>query len=363
MTVASNAVAADPWQPTATLVDLRRTKRSNVREFGTITRYAAVMSDDTEREVIHAQTLKRLRSPQSSVPLTIGTAPPLSLGPEGLGMHFLLKSMQLGVDAVLFGPERSRMDITDEAAMRAVASTMSFPSSAHAAHLIADRLALEASGDLSHMLWTGVSLGAIKGLTFCALAPSHNRTMVYSHFVVPAAPKPIAAPTKDELRQFMRGEFGAMMRLSAELMLHDVRDRTILVHENIARLSRPGLMWRYARSTPRDRVSRLFTEAWRTAVVTGDAGQAARRLPLDRLATFELYDLDAAGSPDDWSDIVEPLTARGTVAVVVNHGRHTDALRLSHQRDRARAIRRVVRDVQAGIPVEELEHPLAPGRS
>jgi hypothetical protein len=348
------------WRPDAALVNFVRTRRSNLRQYGTVTRYAAIMSDGTEREVIHGQALPRRVPETRSVDLTIGTAPPLSLGPEGMVMHFLLKVMEMGVDGLVFGPERSRTDIAvDEDEMREIASRISFPASAHAAHLVADRLADEASTNLDHMLWTGVSLGAMKGITFSALAPERKRTMVYGHFVVPVAPSPLASPTPEQLRRFQRGEFGALMRMSGELLWHDVRDRTIRIHENVLRVSRPGLLMRYARSVSREPVFRIFTEAWREAVVTGDAGIAASTLPLERLTTFELFDKDEGGLPEDWEQKLKRQLGRGTTRLLVKRGRHGDAIRLSHQRERAHAVKDIVRAIQAGTPVDELEHPLA----
>jgi hypothetical protein len=345
--------------PDGSLVEFVRTRRTNLRHYGTVTRYAAITSDGTEREVIHGQALERSASATRSVDLTIGTAPPLSLGPEGLVMHFLLKVMEMGVDGLVFGPERSRSDVAlDEAEVGEIARRISFASSARAAHLVADRLAVEASTDLSHMLWTGVSLGAMKGIMFSALARERKRTMVYGHFVVPVAPNPIPSPTPAELRQFQWGEFGALIRLSGDLLWHDVRDRTLRIHENVARVSRPGLLWRYARSVPREQVFRVFAAAWRDAVVSGEAGRAAVTLPVDRLTTFELFDRDEGGSPDEWREKLRHQLDGGATRLVVKRGRHTDALRLSHQQERARAIKAVVGAVQAGTPVEQLEHPV-----
>jgi hypothetical protein len=346
------------WRPDTSLVAFANTRRTNLRQYGTVTRYAAIMSDDSEREVIHGQALERHKPATRSVDLTMGTAPPLSLGPEGMVMHFLLKMMEMGVDGIVFGPERSRTDLSlDDTELRKIAGQISFPSSAHAAHLVADRLAVESSTDLSHMLWTGVSLGAMKGIMFSALAPERKRTMVYCHFVVPVAPNPIPSPTPEELRRFQRREFGGLMRLSGELLWHDVRDRTVRIHENVLRASGPGLLWRYARSAPGGRVFRIFTEAWREAVVSGDAGRAAVALPIDRLTTFELFETDEGGSPEEWREKLQRQLDSGAARLVIKKGRHTDALRLSHQRGRARAIKAIVRAVHAGTPVVELEHP------
>ena len=46
-------------------------------------------------------------------------------------------------------------------------------------------------------------------------------------------------------------------------------------------------------------------------------------------------------------------------AIVVKHGRHTDALRIPHQTDRARRIGRVLRQIRDGVPLDELTHPYA----
>jgi hypothetical protein len=346
------------WSPTTQLVGLERTRTTNHRRYGTITRYRAVRNDGVECEVIHGQALRERMSPTQSAHLTVGTAPPLSLGPEGLLMHFLLKSMDAGLDGIVFGPERSTSEARDETAVRAAARGITFPSTAHVSHLICDRLATETSTDLATMLWTGVSLGAIKGITFVATAPEHGRTIAYSQFVVPASPNPQPFPTEEELRRFMREEIGAMARVSAELLAHDMRDRMFSLNQSVLRSVRPGLMMRYAKSVPRDSVSRIFTEAWRNAVVTGDAGVAASALPTDRLVTFELYDADAAGPVAEWQERLREVSGT-SIRVVVKHGHHTDSLRLSNQRERARHIGKILAAVRAGTPIAELTHPYA----
>ena len=345
------------WNPQVELVDLPITRRTEHGRFGTITRYRAEMSDGTVREIIHGRARPRRSSTTPAVHLTIGTAPPLSLGPEGIVMHFLLKSMESGLDGIVFGPEACRTH-HDEHEARAIARNVSFPASAHVAHLVCDRLAGETSTDLSHMLWTGVSLGAMKGISFAALAPFHGRTMVYSQFVVPAAPNPRPLPDADELRRFQRSELGAMARLSAELLAHDMRDRMFRINQNVLRAMRPGLMYRYAQSMPRDSISRIFTEAWRAAVCSGDAGVAAAALPRDRMATFELFDHDEAGPVAEWRSILDGVLG-DDVRLVVKHGRHTDALRLSNQQDRARHIGAVLREIRNGAGIDDLHHPYA----
>ncbi len=342
-----------------TLVHFARTARTNLRQYGTVTRYAAIMSDGTQREVVHGQALAGRAPSTRSVDLTVGTAPPLSLGPDGLITHFLLKVMERGTDGLVFGPERSRTDVPlDLAEIRGIARRINFASGAQASHLVVDRLSADTSTDLSHMLWTGVSLGAMKGIMFSALGPPRARTIVYGHFVVPVAPNPMPTPTAEQLRRFQRSELGALVRLSSELMVHDVRDRTLKIHENVARASRPGLLWHYASSMPRGQVFRIFTEAWRDAVVSGDAGRAAAALPTDRLTTFELFDRDEGGPPGQWREKLQRQLDAGTTRVVVKRGRHTDALRLSNQRERARAMRAVITAVHSGVPVTDLAHPL-----
>jgi hypothetical protein len=340
------------------IAEFERTRSTNHARYGTITRYRVVTADGMEREIIHGQTLAKHRSPKQSADLTIGTAPPLSLGPEGIVMHFLLKSMEAGIDGIVFGPERSRSDVTDEAEIRSIAATITFRSGAAANHRVCDRLAEQASTDLSTMMWTGVSLGAMKGITFAAMAPERGRTMVYSQFVVPACPNPQALPTEAELKRFQRDELGAMARLSAELLAHDMRDRMFQLNTSVARSIRPGLLMRYARSMPRDSVSRIFTEGWRAAVVSGDAGTAASKLPTNRLATFELFDHDDAGTVEAWRHKLAGVLG-DSIRVTVKRGHHTDSLRLSHQQDRARHIGRLIRAVRAGTPVDELVHPYA----
>src|SRR5688572_24961078 len=85
---------------TAELIGFKLTRRQNLARYGTVTRFRTTMSDGIEREVIHAQALARTKAPTRSVDLTIGTAPPLGTGPEGMIMHFLLKSVEAGIDGV-----------------------------------------------------------------------------------------------------------------------------------------------------------------------------------------------------------------------------------------------------------------------
>ena len=348
------------WSPTVGLSDLELTRRTNHR-YGTISRYRGTTDDGIERAVIHGQSIHRLsvsrRSPEA-VHLTIGTAPPLSLGTEGLVMHSLLRSMESGVDGIVFGPERSPTSVRDVDEARALAREMTFPKCARVSHLVCDHLSRTTSTDLEHMLWTGVSLGAMKGIAFAAFAPMHGRKMVFSQFVVPACPYPRALPTDDELRRFTHDEFGALIRLSAELLAHDLRKRMFTLNQNVARAMRPGLVVRYARSAPRDSVSNLFTEGWRDAVVSGDAGVAATRLPADRLATFELFDDDEGGPCDEWSRRLDGKLGNA-IRIDVKPGRHTDALRLSNQMARARQVASLVQQIRDGVPVDELTHPRA----
>jgi hypothetical protein len=238
-----------------------------------------------------------------------------------------------------------------------IATGLSLSNSAHAAHTIADRLGAEQGVDLSHMLWNGISLGAVKGIAFATLAPTYQRTMVYSHFVAPVCPNPEPVPTKRDVRRFMIGELGAMFRGTTELMMSDMMNRRPGVHADVARMIGPGLMSRYAKSAPRDRVTRTFAEAWRLAVVSGDAGTMGNRLPLDRLTTFELFDRDQGSPPDAWREKLDPQISAGTTRVVLLRGRHSDAARLSFQRKRARAIADIIDQVNAGVPVAEIDHP------
>ena len=273
-------------------------------------------------------------------------------------MHFLLKSMESGLDGIVFGPERSRQGIADVERIRALAGQVSFARTAQVSHSVCDWLAAETSADLQYMLWTGASLGAMKGIAFAASAPQRGRRMVYSHFVVPAAPYPQQSPTERELRRFNRGQLGAMMRLSTELLAHDIQRRMFSVNGNVMRAMRPGLVVRYAQSMPSDSVSSIFTAGWRDAVVTGDAGVAATQLPADRLATFELFDRDEAGPVDQWTDRLDGKVGQA-IRIVVKHGRHTDALRISHQTDRARRMGRLVHQIRDGVPLDQLNHPYA----
>jgi hypothetical protein len=127
---------------------------------------------------------------------------------------------------------------------------------------------------------------------------------------------------------------------------------------NVAKALRPGLLVRYAQAQPRDSESRSFTEGWRTQAVSGEAGLAASRLPVDRLALIELFDGDEGYERGEWQRrLGDRLGDR--IRVVERHGRHTDALRLSSQRRRGREIGRVVRQIRAGASVEELDHPVA----
>ncbi len=343
---------------TAELIGLELTRRRNFARYGTVTRFRTMMSDGIEREVIHAQALARTKASIRSVDLTIGTAPPLGAGPDGMIMHFLLKSMEAGIDGIAFGPERSRSDLKLGPADRAlIATRLSLPNSAHAAHAVAARLAAEQGVDLSHMLWNGISLGAVKGIAFATLAPTYQRTMVYSHFVAPICPNPEPVASKRDVRRFMIGELGAMFRSTAELMMSDLGNRRLRVHADVARMLGPGLMSRYAKSTPRDSVTRTFAEAWRIAVVSGDAGTMGNRLPLDRLTTFELFDRDQGSPSDAWREKLDRQISAGTTRVVLSRGRHSDAARLSFQRKRARALADIIYQVNAGIPVAELAHP------
>jgi len=344
------------WSPAVALDDVTLTRRTEHARFGSISRYSVTTDDGMEREVIHGRS--SVTKPGSPFGLTIGTAPPLSLGPEGVVMHFLMKSMEAGLDGIVFGPERSHPDVTEVDEMHELASTLTFARTAHVSHLVCDHLAAATSADLEHMLWTGVSLGAMKGIAFGAFAPSRGRRMVYSQFVVPVCPYPIEPPSDDDLKRFNRSEFGAMIRLSSELLAHDMRSRVFRLNHNVARALRPGLVVRYARSVPRDSVSNIFTTGWRDAVVSGDAGLAATALPPNDLATFELFDLDEGYTTQDWTRrLGERLGDR--IRIVERHGRHTDALRLSHQNDRGRHLGRLLRQVRAGVPIDELTHPYA----
>jgi hypothetical protein len=187
--------------------------------------------------------------------------------------------------------------------------------------------------------------------------------MVHSQFVVPVAPEPLATPSEAELRSFILAELGAGFRAAGEIVWKDVRRRTVGVHRDITRLARPGLLPRYARSMPRDSEFRMFTSAWQAQVVTGDAGIAAGLLPVDRLATFELFDRDQGSFPDVWRLKLRRHIASGQTKLVVVSGRHADAIRLSHQKRRARAFKLLLGDMDRGVPVEELGHPLDPERN
>lgn len=344
----------DRWSPGMQLAEVEPTRRTHHGRYGTIERYRVLTDDGIEREVIHGRsTTKRDRGP---VQLTVGTATPLSLGPEGPVMHSLLKAMEHGLDGIVFGPERSPDNVSDQTEVERLASTMSFPMCAHVSHLVCDHIAETTSTDLSNMLWTGVSLGAMKGLTFAAFAPVRGRRVAYAQFVVPVCPFPQARPTEGELKRFTRGERGAIVRLSAGLLAHDMRSRMFQLNRHVARSLRPGLTMRYLRAMPRDSVSNLFTEGWRNAVVSGDAGLAASRLPDDELATFELFDRDEGYTTEDWRRRLGDVLG-DRVRIVEKRGQHTDALALPNQEARERHIGRVVRAIRSGVPIEEIEHP------
>jgi hypothetical protein len=354
----STSGPAWPWQNDLHLVELEPTRETTIDGRGTIVRYRAITSDDIEREVIHGIAGNGDDRRRSSTPLTIASSPPLSLGPEGMIMHSLLHSMQLGLDGIVFGPERSRRDIQSTIAeRRQIADRLSFPATAEAHHLIADELAQRTGVDLGHMLWRGTSLGAMKGMHFAARAAHYGRTMVYSQFVVPVCPNPMPKPSEAQLRRFMFTELGATFRAAQELVWKDVRSRTTGIHRDITRLVRPGLLPRYLRSAPRDSVFRMFTSAWRDQVVTGDAGIAASLLPRERLATVELFDRDEGSPPLEWRARLADQLEAGTTRMIVKSGRHTDAVRLSHQKRRAGEVKAVLAQLDRGVPIGELTHP------
>jgi hypothetical protein len=351
--------ADERWHVHPTVETVEQISRRTVRRKGTVTRYRVVTDDGIQRMVFHAQSLDRLRPSHRPFPLTMGTAAPLSLGPEGAVMHLALRTIERGLDVLVIGPERTDRDRTaDTGSVEQVAARVAFPTTARAGHLIADHLTDVAGADLRHMLWTGISLGAMKGLHFAALAAEFGRTVVYGHFTVPVSPRPMPTPTASELRRFMRGEAPALARMAGELIVKDVRDRTLRIHQNIARLSDPWLVSRYLRSTPLDKEFRTFTEAWRRNVITGDAGHAARLLPTDRLNTIELYDRDRGGQPDDWRAVLGDRIDGPSLRMMVSRGRHTDAMRLTGQNRRAKLVWDVIDQIDRGVAVDELEHPL-----
>src|SRR5690242_13406182 len=102
MPAGSNAASPDPvaatWAFDSHLVGFEKSDGRNAFGYGTVIRYRAVMSDGVERDVIHGQALDRRKPRGRSTDLTMCSAPPLSMGTEGMMMHFLLKSMEMGVD-------------------------------------------------------------------------------------------------------------------------------------------------------------------------------------------------------------------------------------------------------------------------
>lgn len=359
LTIMSTQGGRWPWDTSVHVADITATTTRNLSGRGTVRRFSVVSSDDIEREVIVGTALDAVTPPGRRIPLTVGTSPPLSLGPEGMIMHFLLHSMELGINGIVFGPERSRRGADLSTADRQeIADGMTFGSTAEAQHQIANELGPTLGVDFGHMLWAGISLGAMKGIHFAARAPHHDRTMVHCQFVVPVAPDPMPAPTEAELRSFMLGELGAGFRAAREIIWKDVRRRTIGVHRDITRMARPGLLPKYLRSAPRDSVFRMFTSAWRDQVVTGDAGVAASLLPTDRLSTFEIFDRDEGSPVETWREKLAAQLAGGRTRLVVEHGLHTDAMRLSHQKRRAAAFKRLLAELDRGVPVDELTHPL-----
>ncbi|MET0144900.1 MAG: hypothetical protein ABW328_08965 [Ilumatobacteraceae bacterium] len=344
--------------PELSVVDLQPTSRRTV-PLGTVTRYRATTSDGLEREIVHGQVRPAFRPAARSADLTVGTAAPLSVGPDGMMMHLLLRTMDLGVDVVVFGPERGPSDqhIGREERQR-LAGQLSLPRSAVAAHVIADRLAAETGSDMSTMLWTGISLGAIKGILFAALAPRHGRALAYGHFTVPVCPQPMDAPDDRQMRRYVFGELGAMFRASGELAWKDMRDRSLAMPANVMRVAQPGLLTRYLRSAPQGSEFKMFTSAWQQVIVNGDVGIAAAGLPRDRPTTYELFDRDNGNPPDVWTRVLADQTAEGSARIVIRHGRHSDAVRLSHQRWRGVLLRRVIDQVHCGTPPDQITHPL-----
>ncbi len=352
--------SGERWQARPAIESVDQWSRRNVRGKGTMTRLRVVTDDGIERIVFHAQSSERHKPAGRRIPLTIGTSAPLSLGTAGPVMHFALRTMERGLDVLVIGPERADKDHAPTADdVEAVASRVSFPSTARAGHAIADHLAEEHGADLHHMLWTGVSLGAMKGIHFAALAPEAGREIVYGHFTVPVAPQPVRSPTAREMLGFMRGEIPAVGRMMREIVAKDLRDRTLRIHQNVARLSDPWLISKYVRATPLDREFRRFTKAWSENVMSGDVGPAALLLPADRLNTIEVFDGDMGGPPDEWREQLGEHLDRPTLHLMERQGRHTDAMRLSHQNRRAKLIWDVIGQLDRGVPVAELVHPLA----
>jgi hypothetical protein len=387
--VSDNGISRPNWQFGNSIVYFRRTGQQNLPPYGTVTAYAVGMTDGTERVLIHGQSLTR--PPMSSIePLTIATTPSLSLGPEGISMHFMLTMMKQGVDGILFGPERARKDLgMGEDGQREVASRLSLPSSADAMHKMADRLAEERGIDLGSLLWGGISLGAIKGLAFAALGPDHNRRISYGHFAVPVRPNPAPVPTEREFRRFALAEAPATLRFAGGVVLRDIRKarqqmradlrrhrqpaelmrdmvNPLRLHMDIARMLVPGGLARhYAHSFPRDPEFKIFTLGWLRAIATGDAGVAAQHLPLDQMFTLELFNQDQGGTYAEWAEKTTLQRAAGSTYVIEEQGKHSDALNLAHQQKRAGWLKSVIRRLQAGVPIEEIAHPLAsrPARS
>lgn len=346
-----------PWRLDVELDVFERTRVERFGRYGAVTRYRTVTTDRLERSVIYAQARRRRRS-AASVDLTLGTAPPMGIGTDGMMTHFMLKAVEGGLDVVLFGPERVRRQLPGHAdRVREVVSNISLPGSAHALHLIADEVARAHATDLTHMLWSGVSLGALKGILFNVLAPTHGRVMVYSHYAAPVCPDPVQPPTDREYRRWKMQQLGSVARVTSELMWNDLRKNAFPIHFDVMRLIRPTLTAHYGRSAPLGGggAKRLCVPEWQKEVTSGVAGLAAHLLPEGRLTTFELFEGD--GSADSWrKKLAAPITA-GTTVVTVHPRPHGDAVRLSLQRRRLAYLTTVMKAIDSGTPVEELTHP------
>jgi hypothetical protein len=143
--------------------------------------------------------------------------------------------------------------------------------------------------------------------------------------------------------------------MSSELMWKDLRDRSFPIHLDVLRVLRPPLSAHYGRSVSPSGQRRLCVHEWQREVTSGVVGHAAELLPAGRLTTFELFAGD--GFESSWRQRLAAPIAAGTTRVIVEAGRHSDAVRLSAQRRRAGFMRSVIESLDSGTPIDELVHP------
>lgn len=241
------------------------------------------MDDGTPYEVVIGQP----KNQKSDVVVALTT--PWLTSVLGHNMHTMLKVMETGYPTVMVGPEGGYRDRDPKISWRdkwRQAGRITLARSAHNMHEILDEID-ETNYGFDHQakkaIIIGESRGAMVAMGVEAMADRHERAIPYADVTAACFARPFSI-----LEAMKYVKQGGKEGVALWRQLGELSAGALLNYPSTVNLSR-----NYLRTIPK-----TFT-----ALISGQAGDLAKAIPLDRKMHIEAFNGDKGGQGQTWQEI------------------------------------------------------------